>query len=49
MVRASDLKTGMVLHPEKNLYKIFHFGYHTGGGSISKARPMWKVGCPFVN
>lgn len=35
MVRASDLKAGMVLQMEKNLYKIFHMEYHMGG---------WKMG-----
>jgi elongation factor P len=34
MVHASDLKAGMVLRLEKNLYKIFHFEYHTGGGKM---------------
>ena len=34
MVRASDLKAGMVLRVEKNLYKIFHSEYHTGGGKM---------------
>jgi len=34
MIRASDLKAGMVLHLEKNLYKISHFEYHTGGGKM---------------
>jgi translation elongation factor P/translation initiation factor 5A len=29
MVRASDLKAGMVLPLEKNLYKIFHVEYHS--------------------
>jgi elongation factor P len=34
MIHASDLKPGMVLRLEKNLYKIFHFEYHTGGGKM---------------
>jgi elongation factor P len=34
MVRASDLKAGMVLPLEKNLYKIFHVEYHMGGGKM---------------
>jgi elongation factor P len=34
MVRASDLKAGMVLPLEKNLYKVFHVEYHMGGGKM---------------
>jgi elongation factor P len=34
MVHAPDLKAGMVLRLEKNLYKILHFEYHTGGGKM---------------
>jgi elongation factor P len=34
MVRASDLKTGMILPLEKNLCRIFHVEYHTGGGKM---------------
>jgi elongation factor P len=34
MVRASDLKAGMVLPLEKNLYKVFHMEYHMGGGKM---------------
>jgi elongation factor P len=34
MVRASDLKAGMVLHLEKNLYKILSSEYHMGAGKM---------------
>jgi len=34
MARASDLKAGMVLHLEKNLYKILSAEYHLGGGKM---------------
>jgi elongation factor P len=34
MTRASDLKAGLVLQMEKNLYKIFHLEYHMGGGKM---------------
>ncbi len=34
MARASDLKAGMVLPLEKNLYKVFHVEYHMGGGKM---------------
>ena len=34
MVRSSDLRAGMVLPLEKNLYKVFHVEYHMGGGKM---------------
>ncbi len=34
MVRASDLKAGMVLQIEKNLHKILSMEYHMGGGKM---------------
>jgi len=34
MVRASDLKAGMILSLEKNLCRIFHVEYHMGGGKM---------------
>lgn len=34
MVRASDLKAGMILPLEKNLCRIFHVEYHMGGGKM---------------
>jgi elongation factor P len=34
MVRASDLKAGMVLRLEKNLYKILSSEYHTGSAKM---------------
>jgi elongation factor P len=34
MVRASDLKAGMVLHLEKSLYKILSTEYHMGAGKM---------------
>jgi len=34
MVRASDLKAGMVLPLEKSLCKVFHVEYHMGGGKM---------------
>ena len=34
MIRASDLKAGMVLQLEKNLYKILTSEYHMGGGKM---------------
>jgi elongation factor P len=34
MIRASDLKTGMILQFEKNLYKVLTTEYHMGGGKM---------------
>lgn len=34
MVTASNLKTGMILHMEKNLYKVLATEYHMGGGKM---------------
>jgi len=33
-VRASDLKAGVVLQFDKNLYKVLSAEYHTGGGKM---------------
>ena len=34
MVPAADLKTGMILQMEKNLYKVLATEYHMGGGKM---------------
>lgn len=34
MVPASDLKSGMILQIEKNLYKVLVTDYHMGGGKM---------------
>jgi len=34
MIPASDLKTGTILHMEKNLYKVLATEYHMGGGKM---------------
>jgi elongation factor P len=34
MVEASDLKTGMILQIEKNLYKVISTEYHVGRGKM---------------
>ena len=34
MIPASDLKTGMILRIEKNLYKVMVAEYHLGGGKM---------------
>jgi hypothetical protein len=35
MVLASGLKTGKILHSEKNLYKVLATEYHMGGEKMS--------------
>ena len=48
MVRASDLKAGMVLPLEKNLSKIFHVEYHLGGGKMgSRSMDPFRQGVLF--
>lgn len=34
MISASDAKTGMILHIEKNLYRVLATEYHMGGGKM---------------
>lgn len=34
MISASDVKTGIILHIDKNLYKILATEYHMGGGKM---------------